>query len=152
MSPTGCKRLEIVVLILFCLLSARASTAAPTITSLTPSSGAVGASIAIAGTNFGSTQGTSTVKFNGTTTTPTSWSASTIVAKVPSGATTGNVVVHTNGVDSNEAFTVLPTPGITSVPSFPPKISRLFAPGRSLGTCLVLPRRRQLTVRRWNGE
>lgn len=67
--------------------------ATPSITSLSPTSGAVGASVTIAGSNFGSSQGSGTVKFNGTTATVTSWSASTIVTKVPSGATTGNVVV-----------------------------------------------------------
>jgi hypothetical protein len=83
--------------------------AAPTITSLNPTSGAVGASVTITGTNFGATQGTSTVTFNGTTATPTSsgWSASSIVVPVPTGATTGNVVVTVGGVASNGvAFTV----------------------------------------------
>ena len=56
----------------------------PAITSLSPTSGAVGASVTITGTNFGSTQGTSTVTFNGTTaTTITSWSATSIVVPVP---------------------------------------------------------------------
>src|SRR6266699_2026123 len=53
---------------------------APSITSLTPASGAVGTSVTIAGANFGATQGTSTVTFNGTAATPTSWSATSIVA------------------------------------------------------------------------
>src|SRR5207245_571711 len=88
----------------------------PTITSLAPTSGAVGVSITITGTNFGATQGTSTVKFNGTTATPTSWSATSLVVPVPAGATTGNVVVTVSGVASNgAAFTVLPTPNITSL-------------------------------------
>src|SRR5439155_272252 len=81
-----------------------------------PNSGAVGTSITIAGTNFGATQGTSTVKFNGTTATPTSWSATSIVAPVPAGATTGNVVVTVGGVaSSGDPFTVLPTPTIPSL-------------------------------------
>src|SRR6202049_4412824 len=84
--------------------------AAPNITSLSPTSGAVGAAVTITGTNFGSTQGTSTVKFNGTTATVTSWSATSIATTVPSGATTGNVVVHASGVDSNgSSFTVFPS-------------------------------------------
>ena len=74
---------------------------APSITSLSPTSGAVGTSVTIAGTNFGATQGTSTVTFNGTAGTPTSWSATSIVVPVPSGATTGNVVVTVGGVASN---------------------------------------------------
>ena len=71
----------------------------------------------ITGANFGSTQGTSTVKFNGTTaTTITSWSATSIVATVPTGATTGNVVVNASGVNSNGvSFTVVAAPSITSL-------------------------------------
>src|SRR5712692_10413160 len=89
---------------------------APSITSLSPTTGAVGASVTIAGSNFGSSQGSSTVKFNGTTATPTSWSATSIVVPVPSGATTGNVVVHASGVNSNGvSFTVVPAPSITSL-------------------------------------
>src|SRR5262249_32609235 len=75
-------------------------------------------SVTITGTNFGSTQGTSTVKFNGTTATPTSWSATSIVAPVPSGATTGNVVVTVSGLASNgKAFTLNRPPTLTPVPN-----------------------------------
>jgi hypothetical protein len=82
----------------------------PSLTSLTPAAGPVGTSVTIAGTNFGTTQGTSTVKFNGTTATPTSWSATSIVVPVPSGATTGTVVVTVNGQASNGlTFTVGPS-------------------------------------------
>jgi len=88
----------------------------PSITTLSPTSGAVGATVTIAGSGFGATQGTSTVKFNGTAATPTSWSASTIEAPVPSGATTGNVVVTVSGVASNGVgFTVVPAPAISSL-------------------------------------
>src|SRR5215467_3497622 len=79
----------------------------PSITSLTPNSGPVGTSVAIAGNYFGATQGSSTVTFNGMATTPTGWSATSITAPVPSGATTGNVVVTVGGVASNGVlFTV----------------------------------------------
>jgi len=80
----------------------------PNIKSLSPTSGKVGAAVTISGTNFGSTQGSSTLTFNGTKATSfTSWSASTIKVKVPSGATTGNVVVTVNGAASNGVkFTV----------------------------------------------
>ena len=89
---------------------------APTISSLSPTSGPVGTSVTITGTNFGTTQGTSTVTFNGTTATPTSWSATSIVASVPSGATTGNVLVTVVGLTSNGVlFTVATPPTITSV-------------------------------------
>src|SRR6185503_8262224 len=82
---------------------------APSITNLSPNTGAVGTSVTITGTNFNATQGTSTVTFNGTAATPTSWSATSISAPVPSGATTGPVVVTVSSQASNGAtFTVKP--------------------------------------------
>src|SRR5580700_2697833 len=89
----------------------------PSITSVSPASGPVGSSVTITGTNFGNTQGTSAVSFNGTTATPSSWSATSIVAPVPSGTTSGNVTVTVGGQVSNGvAFTVtIPPPSITSV-------------------------------------
>lgn len=81
--------------------------ASPTLSNLSPSSGAVGTSVTITGANFGSTQGSSSVSFNSVAATPTSWSDSGIVAKVPAGASTGNVVVTVGGVASNGVtFTV----------------------------------------------
>jgi hypothetical protein len=68
---------------------------------LSPLSGSVGTSVTITGSAFGSTQGSSTVTFNGTTATPTSWSNTSIVVPVPSGATNGNVVVTVAGTASN---------------------------------------------------
>jgi YD repeat-containing protein len=116
MSPLGWKPYRIVLLALFLILTGRSAAAAPNISSLSPTSGAVGASVTITGTNFGSPQGTSTVKFNGTTATVTSWSATSIVAKVPTGATTGNVVVTVSNVASNGvSFTVVGAPSITSL-------------------------------------
>jgi hypothetical protein len=89
---------------------------APTITSLTPSTGAVGASVVIAGTNFRSTQTSSTVSFNGIASTPTAWSATSITAPVPTGATSGPVVVTVGGQASNgSTFTLTPAPSITSL-------------------------------------
>ena len=91
-------------------------TVVPHIASLSITSGAVGASVTITGTTFGGTQGTSTVAFNGTIATPTTWSASSIVVPVPTGATTGNVVVTVSGQASNGvSFTVFATPSITSL-------------------------------------
>src|SRR5438445_620415 len=105
-----------IVGLMFVIALPAVAAAAPTISSLTPNSGAVGASVTIAGSNFGATQGSSTVKFNGTTAAVTRWSATSIVATVPTGATTGNVVVHASGVDSNgQTFTVLATPSIASL-------------------------------------
>src|SRR2546427_2909610 len=82
----------------------------PNITNINPSAARVGTLVTITGTNFGTAQGTSAVVFNGTTATPTSWSATSIVVPVATGATTGNVVVGAGGVPSNPvAFTVTPT-------------------------------------------
>ena len=82
----------------------------PSISTLTPNFGPVGTSVTIAGANFGASQGTSTVTFNGTAASPISWSASSITVPVPAGATTGNVVVTEAGVPSNGVnFTVTTT-------------------------------------------
>jgi len=54
--------------------------------------------VTITGLNFGASQGASTVTFNGTAGTPTSWSSSQIVVPVPSSATTGYVTVTVSGL------------------------------------------------------
>ena len=101
---------------------AQAGGAGPGISSLSPNSGAVGTSVTITGTNFGSSQGTSSLTFNGVAGTPTSWSSTAIVVPVPTGATTGNVTVIVGGVASNGVnFTV--TSGGT-----PPSISASVSP------------------------
>src|ERR1700731_4299981 len=74
------------VLVFFSLSAV--SFAAPSITSLSPTSGAVGASVTITGTNFGSPQGTSTVKFNTTT-------ATTITSLSPTSGAVGAAVTIT---------------------------------------------------------
>src|SRR6266403_763164 len=100
--------------VLMCECNWTTQATGPSITSLSPTSGPVGTSVTITGRNFGSPQGTSTVQFNGTTGTPTSWSATSIVVPVPSGATTGNVVVTVSGAASRGvSFTVVPN--ITSL-------------------------------------
>src|SRR3989442_14014940 len=80
----------IVTISLLFLFAGGAQATAPSITTLAPGTGAVGSSIVIAGSNFGSPPGHSKIKFNGTTATATSWGASSITATVPTGATTGN--------------------------------------------------------------
>ncbi len=109
-------------------------TVAPSITSLNPTSGPVGTSVTIAGTNFGASQGTSSVSFNITPATPTSWSATSIIVPVPSGATTGSVVVIVSGAGgSSFPFTVTPT--VTSVnPTFGPVGTSVLISGTNFGT------------------
>jgi hypothetical protein len=85
----------------------------PTIVSLSATSGNAGLAVTIIGSGFGVTEGQSTVKFNGTTAGLLNWSDSSITAIVPSGATTGSVVVRlTNGQMSNTniTFTVASSP------------------------------------------
>ncbi|MCG3112741.1 MAG: IPT/TIG domain-containing protein [Candidatus Manganitrophus sp. SB1] len=84
-------------------------TVTPKINSLSPASGVIGTSITINGTNFGATQGTSIVTFNGLAATPSSWSDTSIGASVPVGASTGAVIVAVEGNPSSGVnFTVLP--------------------------------------------
>lgn len=90
------------------------TTVEPSITSVTPISGTGGTQITITGTNFGATQGSSTILFNGALTSATSWNNSSIVATMSAYATSGNLVVIVNGVPSNAvAFTT--SPSITSL-------------------------------------
>ena len=84
----------------------------PSISGISPASAALATPVTITGANFGATQGTSTVTFNGTAATPTSWSATSIVVPVPAGATTGNVVVTVAGVASNGVVFTIPPPNI----------------------------------------
>ena len=86
----------------------------PTISAVSPNSGAVGAAVTITGTNFGTTQGSSTVTFNGTAAAATNWSSTSVAVTVPAGATTGNVVVTVGGRASNGvSFTVTASQNIT---------------------------------------
>src|SRR5437773_7926723 len=83
---------------------------APDTLSLAPASGFIGTSVMVSGSNYGATQGTSTVTFNGVSAgTATSWSDTQIVVVVPGGATTGTVVITVNGVASNsdKVYTVI---------------------------------------------
>jgi hypothetical protein len=81
--------------------------ASPSITSVSPNAGSAGTSVTITGSNFGPTQGNSSVSFNGTPGVPTSWSNTQVIVPVPSGATTGNVVLTVPGGASNGvSFTV----------------------------------------------
>ena len=88
-----------------------ATSSAPALTSLSPSTGTAGTMVTVNGSNFGASAGTSSVRFNGTPASPSSWSNTRIAAPVPAGATTGNVVVTVNGASSNAMpFTVSSPP------------------------------------------
>jgi hypothetical protein len=87
---------------------------APAITSSSPASGVVGTQVTIGGSGFGSSQNGSLVTFNNTLATIISWSNTSIVTNVPTGATSGPLIVSLapSMNDSNPvAFTVtLPPP------------------------------------------
>jgi hypothetical protein len=78
---------------------------APTISGFSPSSGPVGTTVTISGTNL--TKATS-VKFNGTPATVLTDTAGQITATVPAGASTGSITVTTAGGTATSAtnFTV----------------------------------------------
>jgi Putative Ig domain/IPT/TIG domain len=115
--PVGATTGNVIVTVLGTASNGSPFTVAPTITTLSQTSGAVGVSITITGTNFGSPQGSSTVTFNGTAAAAASaWSTTSITVAVPAGATTGNVVVTVGGQVSNGSpFTIVLPPSITSL-------------------------------------
>jgi len=86
----------------------------PTITGLTPSSGQPGTQVTLTGTNFVNVQ---TVAFNGVTATFTVTDATTVVAVVPPGGTTGPIAVQTLAGTATRAtpFTVIPAPTLASL-------------------------------------
>lgn len=73
---------------------------APYTSAIEPDPGAIGTQVSIYGHNFGATQGSSTVTFDGIAATPTSWTENAILVPVPAGAATGNVVITVGGIPS----------------------------------------------------
>jgi hypothetical protein len=95
-----------------------ANTFPPTISSFAPTSGPVGTSVTISGTNF---TGASAVRFNGVSASFAVNSATTITATVPTGATTGPISVTTSAggtASSAGSFTVTTNP--PTISSFTP--------------------------------
>ena len=94
----------------------RQSPLVPEITGLSSAYGAPYSVVILNGTNFGATQGSSTVTFNGIDTPHYYWADTKIYVTVPPNATSGNVVVTVNGNASNPfGFTVLPQPAISGI-------------------------------------
>lgn len=103
--------------------AAPALAAAPTITSFTPTSAKLGATVTVTGTGFTSP---ATVAFNGVAaSSSTVTSSTTIVTRVPYTATSGPLRVTTAGgtVTSSASFTVLP--GVLLTKAFGPPTSAL---------------------------
>ena len=103
----------------FVLLVSGLLCAAPVITSLSPTSGASGTSVVISGTGFGSTQGSSTVKFGDVAASVSNWSSggNSITATIPSGLSNGsvNAVVTVNGTASNGVSFTITNPVISNL-------------------------------------
>ena len=98
---------------------------APTITSFTPTSGPVGTSVTIYGTNL---LGVTSVKFNGVSATTVGTSTATsVTATVPTGATTGTIAVTTAGgtATSTGVYTVTTAPISRTVSFHSEKHSRV---------------------------
>ena len=86
----------------------------PTLSYVSPrGQAAVGTPLLIRGQNLGSTQGQSTITFNGATMTPTSWSATAIVAPVPAAAGGGGFV----DVIVGGALVSYPGPSVGTLPT-----------------------------------
>ena len=114
------------------LASSVAPRAPPTLKSLDPEQGPVGETVRIKGKNLGDEQGGSTVTFNGVEVMNyISWSNKKIDVEVPSGATTGDVVVTVNEVaTAGIEFTVTAGTG--------PAISSLDPDSGPEGTSVVI--------------
>ncbi len=102
---------------------------------LNPAIGAIGTQVQINGSGFGSSQGTSTVTFNGRTATTTAWSSTQITATVPTSSFTGPVMVTAGGVASNSnVIFAVPGPVVTNLsPAIGPVSSQVQIIGANFG-------------------
>ena len=101
----------------------------PTITNLSPTSGAVGTAVTITGTNFSSTIVNNIVWFGGVKATVTSATATSLTATVPVGATHSPIRVLVNGLiaESSKPFSITFNGGDISATSLSAKLD--FATG-----------------------
>jgi hypothetical protein len=81
----------------------------PVITSLTPDNGYSGDTVTVAGTDFGATQGTSTVTVSGVACTVVSWADTSLSLTMPA-SVTGSLTVTTDSGADSETFTYLASP------------------------------------------
>ncbi|MBX2964146.1 MAG: gliding motility-associated C-terminal domain-containing protein [Cyclobacteriaceae bacterium] len=88
----------------------------PTITSFTPSSGPVGTTVTITGTNFSTTLADNTVRFNGTIATVTASTTASITTTVPPSATTGPITVMVAGNTATSSTNFIVTTGTNQPP------------------------------------
>src|SRR5881392_2680769 len=111
----------------FVLLCCSISCVGQTVSSLTTASAPVGVAVTISGSGFGASQSSGTVSFSGTPALVNSWNDTTIVARVPVGASTGTLVVTTAAQNTAQtSFTVNPAASLIDT-----DIGSVFAPGSS---------------------
>ena len=111
------------------------ATPSPSITGFTPSSGAVGTTVIITGTNFSATVASNTVTFNGTAATVTAAATTQLTVTVPSGATSGAITVTVNSqtATSSDTFTVTTASSATT-----PTIASFTPTSGAVGTTVVI--------------
>ena len=88
------------------------------ISGIDPARGVAGSSVTMTGTDFGDTQGTSSVSFGGTAVASyTSWSDTQVVCLVPAGAegTVEVTLTTTDGTSNAVAFGVLTPPVLSGI-------------------------------------
>ena len=83
--------------VIFLFLTTNLNAQAPKITSFTPTSGAVGATVTITGTSFNTTPANNIVFFGATRATVTAATATGLIVTVPTGATFGAITVLKTG-------------------------------------------------------
>jgi hypothetical protein len=106
----------------------------PEVTSVSANYGALYAIETLIGANFGASQGSSSVTFNGVSAPVSSWSNSSITLTVPYRATTGNIVVTVGGqASSGVPFTVEPAPSVSGIsPASGPVGAHVIISGQNL--------------------
>jgi hypothetical protein len=87
----------------------------PNIMSVSPPSGVPGTQVTIAGTNFGTTQGTGSVWIGSMPGSVVSWSDTQVVASTATNAVSGNIRTFQSGSWSNSVFFEIAGPTILSV-------------------------------------
>jgi hypothetical protein len=110
---------------------------APNITAFSPTSGVVGTTVNITGTNLGTTTG---VSFNGIPATNVTITNTTITAVVPAGATNGVIAITTptGSVSTLTATPALPITIFTVEPTLPPAITNFTPTNGSVGTSVTI--------------
>ena len=115
--PSGATSGNVIVTVGGTASNSYSFTVAPIISSVTPTTGGAGTVVQVSGSNFGPSQGSGTVKINGTSVgTATTWGATSIAFTMPTGLSSGNLVVTANSMASSAtSFTVTTTPTVYTV-------------------------------------